>query len=516
MKSLTPLEGARAVLAAALFVVLSSVGTAAAPSWEAVNPQIGIGKGVRLEVRLVGDSANAVGPVVIRSSRLDMGPDGMEAMTAHLRPVTSLIPNIAVFEADIIMAGRWALNISGLPAGHSAPVSGVVIFTAAERHGEAQSPANDARIERRILYYRNPMGLADTSQTPKKDWMGMDYIPVFADEANLPPGAVRIDLAKVQRIGVRTEEVMQRNVTRTIRAPGIVALDESRLAVVTAKFNGFIEELFVPITGTNVRAGSPLVRVWIESPEILQKQSDLLTALRGVTGRPDDTERAARNLRLFGVPEAVVDRLRETREPVRSIILTMPADGTIMQKPATVGMRFAAGDILFRTADLSKVWVIAQVAERDLAQIRRGQTARILLKAFDDQPREDRIAYVYPELDAATRTAQVRIELDNADGMLRIGLYAEVEIEARGSGTVVAVPESAIIDSGRRRIAFVTKGDGIFVPRDLTLGRRGNGYVEIRAGVTDGERVVVSGNFLIDAESNLRAALGVFTAPAAP
>lgn len=516
MKRLTPLEGARTVLAAALFVVLSAVGTAAAPSWEAVNPRIGVGQGVRLEVRLVGDGPSVAGPVVVRSTRLDMGPDGMEAMTARLRPVVSPAPHTVVFEADIVMAGRWALSISGVTAGQSVPVSGVVIFTAAEQHGETQTPAAETPSERRILYYRNPMGLADTSQTPKKDWMGMDYIPVFADEANLPPGSVRIDMAKVQRAGIRTEEVAKRNVTRTVRATGIVTPDESRIAIVTAKFNGFIEELFVPIAGTNVRAGAPLVRVWIESPEILQKQSDLLTALRGGTGRPDDTERAARNLRLFGIPEAVVNRLRETREPVRSIILTMPADGTVMQKPALVGMRFAAGNTLFRTADLSRVWVMAQVAERDLALVRRGQTARILLKAYDDQPREGRVAFVYPELEPATRTAQVRIELDNADGMLRIGLYAEVEIEARGSGTVVAIPESAIIDSGRRRIAFVAKGDGLFEPRDLTLGRRGNGYVEIRAGVTDGERVVVSGNFLIDAESNLRAALGTFTAPAAP
>jgi len=516
MKILTLLEGARAVLAAALFVVLSAVGTAAAQSWEAVNPRIGVGQGVRLEVRLVGDGPSVAGPVVVRSTRLDMGPDGMEAMTARLRPVASPAPHMTVFEADIVMAGRWALSISGVPAGQSVPVSGVVIFTAAEQHGETQTPAAETPSERRILYYRNPMGLADTSQTPKKDWMGMDYIPVFADEANLPPGSVRIDMAKVQRAGIRTEDVKQRNVTRTVRATGIVTPDESRIAIVTAKFNGFIEELFVPIAGTNVRAGAPLVRVWIESPEILQKQSDLLTALRGGTGRPDDTERAARNLRLFGIPEAVVNRLRETREPVRSIVLTMPADGTVMQKPALVGMRFAAGDTLFRTADLSKVWIMAQVAERDLALVRRGQTARIMLKAYDDQPRDGRIAFVYPELDAATRTAQVRIELDNADGSLRIGLYAEVEIETRGNGTVVAIPESAIIDSGRRRIAFVAMGDGLFEPRDLTLGRRGNGYVEIRTGVTDGERVVVSGNFLIDAESNLRAALSTFTAPAAP
>jgi Cu(I)/Ag(I) efflux system membrane fusion protein len=366
------------------------------------------------------------------------------------------------------------------------------------------------------LYYRNPMGLPDTSPAPKKDWMGMDYIPVYADEVNDPPGTVRISLAKVQRAGVRTEEVTRRNLARTVRAVGTIEPDESRLAVVTAKFGGFVEELFVPVTGAQVRAGAPLVRVWIESADILQKQSDFLIAVRGTTGRPEDVERAARNLRLFGIPDQVISRLRDTREPVRSIVLTAPADGTVMQKPALVGMRFAAGDTLFKTADLSKVWVIAQVAERDLGLVRPGQAARITLKAYADAPRDGRVAFIYPELNAATRTALVRIELPNGDGLLKAGLYADVEIDTRSETVMVAIPESAIIDSGSRRVAFVAKDGGVFEPRDLQLGRRGNGFVEVREGVTESERIVVTGNFLIDAESNLRAALATFTPPSEP
>jgi Cu(I)/Ag(I) efflux system membrane fusion protein len=360
------------------------------------------------------------------------------------------------------------------------------------------------------------MGLPDTSPVPKKDWMGMDYTPVYADEAADAPGTVRISPAKVQRAGVRIEQVTRRTLSRTVRAVATIEPDESRLAVVTARFARFVEELFVPVTGTAVRAGAPLMRVWIESAEILQKQSDLLAALRSATARPEDVERATRNLRLFAIPDPVIVRLREAREPVRSIVLTAPADGTVMQKPAVVGMRFASGDTLFKTADLSKVWVMAQVAERDLGLVRVGQPARITIKAYDDSPRDGRVGFIYPELNTATRTALVRIELANGDGLLKTGLYADVDIDTRSESAMVAIPESAIIDSGSRRVAFVATGDGVFEPRDLVLGHRGNGFVEVRAGVGEGERIVVTGNFLIDAESNLRAALKTFTTPPSP
>ena len=196
-----------------------------------------------------------------------------------------------------------------------------------------------------------------------------------------------------------------------------------------------------------------------------------------------------------------------------SIILTAPADGTVLQKPAVVGMRFTSGETLFRTADLSRVWVMAQVSERDLALIHVGQAVRVAVKAYAEEFRDGQVAFVYPELSTATRTATIRIELPNADRRLKTGLYADVEIEARTEDAVVAIPESAVIDSGSRRSAFVSKGEGVFEPRPVVLGRRGNGFVEVRNGVSQGERIVVTGNFLIDAESNLRAALTTFTAP---
>lgn len=485
------------------------------PVWEAVKAEVPVGKSVRLEIRLIGAGANPVmSGVTVTSTRLDMGPDGMATMTAPLRPVSSAMPGIIAFETDLVMAGRWALTVSAKVEGQPKPVTGKVIFTAVEKRSESPSPANGTVSERKIVYYRNPMGLPDVSPVPKKDPMGMDYIPVHADEVSGRPGTVRIDPDKVQRAGVRIETVGRRNLARTVRAVGNIVSDESRLAVFTVRFNGFIEELLVPLTGTDVRAGQPLVRVWIESPEILQKQADFLTSLRGRTDRQGDTERAEQNLRLFGIPDQALEQLRRRGQPIRSIVLMAPTQGTVIDKPAVVGMRFAAGDTLFKIADHSRVWVMAQVAERDLAHVRVGQTGRVTFRALPGLALEGPVAFIYPELDKTTRSALLRIELPNPDGRLHIGLYADVAIGAGVSDDpVLAVPEAAVIDSGTRQVAFVAKGDGLFEPRDLNLGRRGHGFVEVREGLAEGERIVASGNFLIDAESNLRAALATFAAP---
>ena len=410
-----------------------------------------------------------------------------------------------------------------------AAIAGVVILVGAIFAGDIgeivralRARASDdamlaaSAVGRAIVYYRHPMGLPDTSPVPKKDSMGMDYIAVYAGEEADPSGTVRISPAKVQRAGIRTEPVAARVLTRSIRAAGTIAADESRVRVVTARFGGFIEELFVAVTGAEVKAGAPLMRVWIESAEILQKQSDLLLTLRAAAaaaGRPGDIERAERNLRQFGIPDSLIEQLRRTGEPVRSIVLPAPAAGTVLDKPAMVGMRFAVGDALFRTADLSTVWVMAAVAERDLAVVRVGQRATVTLKAFPEVPLDGRVAFIYPEITAATRSALVRIELPNPDGRLKTGLYADVAIEAAvADRPVVAIPDSAILDSGKRRVVFVAIGDGLFEPREPRFGRRGDGYVEVIDGIALDERIVVRGNFLIDAESNLRSAIGAIGA----
>jgi len=379
----------------------------------------------------------------------------------------------------------------------------------------SQEPATPKPSGKRVLYYRNPMGAPDISPTPKKDTMGMDYIPVYEDDVSGPPGSVRIAPEKLQRAGVRTELVARRSLIRTVRAYGAIAHDEQREAVLTAKFDGFIEELLVPLTGAEVEVGQSLARVWIESRDIIQKQSDYAIALRS-SGRPADLERAAANLRQFDIPDPVLETLRQTGHPVRSLTLNAIRGGTVIERPALNGMRFSAGMTLFRIVDLSVVWAMARVAERDLPAIAVGQTVRVMPSGAAGAI-EGRVDFIYHDLDAATRTGLVRIKLPNRERRLRIGQYADVAIETgTAADTVIAVPDQAVIDSGTRRVAFVVKPGGLFEPRDLVLGRRGDGFVEVRQGLSEGERIVVTGNFLIDAESNLRAALTGLTAPGVP
>jgi Cu(I)/Ag(I) efflux system membrane fusion protein len=479
-----------------------------APAFEAVKSEVTVGKNIRIELKLAGiEPVPASQDITVEKSRLDMGPDGMEAMAAPLKPLPGASPGVLAYQADLAMAGRWAFSITARIKGRDEPVTSTVIFAAVESETRA-----DARKKGpgKILYYRNPMGLPDVSPVPKKDSMGMDYIPVYEDDTGGPQGTVRISPEKVQRAGVRTQKAERRIVSRAVRAPGTVVADDTRLGVVTAKFNGFVEELYVPSVGEPAKRGQKLMKVWIESPDILQKQADLTSTMTGAGRGGIVHESAERNLRFFGFSDEAVEEIRKAGRPLRSLTLNVPRDGTVLDKPALVGMRFSSGDTLFRTADLSTVWIIAQVAEGDLASIREGQAASVQLKAFPNETREGKVERIYPELNMATRTVPVRIVLPNADGRLRPGLFAEVKFGTNGGEAVVAIPDSAVIDSGRRRVAFVAKGEGLFEPRELETGVRGDDFIEIRKGVAEGEDVVVRGTFLVDAESNLKAALAGF------
>ena len=499
--------GAAAAMIACLVLVLPSL-AAQTITLQAITPEVSVGDAVRVDIRVLDDQGQPVSiPVTVTALRLDMGPDGMQGMTTRVVAVPNDQVGTLTIEADFTMAGHWALTLSATVNG--AEVTGSLTLTAAEKAADA-TPAASTVGERRIVYYRHPMGLPDTSPVPKKDEMGMDYIPVYEDEVSGPAGSIRITPEKIQRAGIRTARVTRQSMKTTVHGVGTIAMDERRVAMLSAKFEGFVEELYVNATGMPVQAGQKLARIWIASPDILQKQADYLTALKR-----GDAERAADNLRLFGISDAVIAELKRTGMPVRSIILTAASSGVVLDKQAVPGMRFEPGEMLFMLGDVSTVWVVTQIAERDVSLLANGQTASITLNADPGRAVSGIISFISPILSTATRTATVRIEVPNNDGALKIGQYADVAIAATaGEEAPLVIPASAVIDSGSRQVAFVAKEGGLFEPRDLQLGMRGDGMVEILSGLSEGEQIVVAGNFLIDSESNLRAALASVT-PAA-
>jgi Cu(I)/Ag(I) efflux system membrane fusion protein len=356
---------------------------------------------------------------------------------------------------------------------------------------------------KRILYYRNPMGLPDVSKTPKKDSMGMDYIPVYEGE-DTDSSAVKVSAGKIQRIGVRSEPAALRVIAMPLRAPGTIQLDERRISVISLRSEAFVETVENITTGSEVRKGQPLMQVY--SPVIASAAAEYAATL-GLKGEPTGPQGSRQRLLNLSASPELVDEIQRTRQVPLTFTWSSPRSGIVLERNVSNGMRIVPGDALFRIADHSVVWAIVDVAERDLAAVSEGQPVTVRARSYPDRTFTGKVALVYPHLSPATRTVRVRIELPNADHLLLPDMYAEAEIDTGSGEKVIAVPDSAVIDSGDRQIVIVDRGEGRFEPRKVRLGRRGAGYVEIKEGVSDGEAVVSSANFLIDAESNLKAAL---------
>lgn len=381
--------------------------------------------------------------------------------------------------------------------------------------GAASAPADAAAgeaggSERKILYYRNPMGLPDTSPEPKKDSMGMDYIPVYADDAPDDSGVVRVSPARVQTLGVKTALAENKMLDAAVRAVGRIEVNERAIVDVAPRFEGWIERLYVNAVGDPVRRGQPLFSVY--SPELQSAGEELNIAERlqrsSAGSDPVAAESAAR------LADATRARLRnwEIAAPAGGKVpsrqtFNAPANGVVLEKRAVQGARFMAGEAIYRIADLSTVWVIADIFEQDLARVRVGQAATISLDAFPGHSFEARVDYLYPTLNSATRSTPVRLTLDNRDGLLRPGMFAHVDLASAGAAPRVTVPISAVIDDGARQVVLLALDEGRFKPQPVKLGQRGRTEVEVLDGVLAGDRVVVSANFLIDSESQLKAAL---------
>jgi Cu(I)/Ag(I) efflux system membrane fusion protein len=384
------------------------------------------------------------------------------------------------------------------------------------------------KAERKLLYYRNPMGLPDTSPTPKKDPMGMDYIAVYSGEADDEPSSanqVRISTEKVQKLGVRTEAAQRRTLDRQVRASGRIEPDERRVFSISPKFEGYVERLHVNTTGQAVGKGQPLFEVY--SPELVSAQREYAIAVQGLdslkyaggstlAGMKQLADGSLQRLKNWDVSEDQVKALVASGNIQRTLTFRSPVSGIVMEKKAVQGMRFMPGESLYQIADLSAVWVIADVFEQDIALVKNGATAAVRINAYPDKSFSGKVTYVYPTLQAETRTVAVRLELANPGGLLKPGMFAQVELPVGANAPVVTVPVSAVIDSGTRQMVLIQLKEGRFEPREVKLGGRSDTHVAVLEGVKEGEQVVVAANFLIDAESNLKAAVSGFgSAPAA-
>ncbi len=383
------------------------------------------------------------------------------------------------------------------------------VFASEDVSFEPKPPASETAAttsgEGRVLYYRNPMGLPDTSPVPKKDSMGMDYIPVFEGE-DLNTGNLTLSAGKIQRTGVKTALATKQTLQRPIRAPATIAFDERRISVIATRTEAFIETVADVTTGQRISQGLPLVELYAR--EVSLAGADFVTNL----GRKGPTAGAVQRLKNLGVADSVIEEVRRTGKVPLRIALTAPASGVVLERNAIVGMMAPPGQTLFRIADTSRVWALADVSEPSLAGVNQGARAIVRMRGLNDQEFIGSVELVYPELNVQTRTAKVRIELPNPDSVLRAGMFADVEIIGNADSAVVAVPDGAIIDTGDRQLVFIDQGEGRFAPRDIKTGARAGGLVEIRKGLAEGERVVTSATFLLDAESNLKAALAGMSA----
>jgi membrane fusion protein, copper/silver efflux system len=401
------------------------------------------------------------------------------------------------------------------------PVCGMKLEKRLPRGASPPAAVASSLGERRILYYRHPMDPSVRSDKPAKDDMGMDYIPVYAEEAQAGssvPGraAVTIPPERAQLLGIRSEPVTAGVSGSTLRTVGHVAIDERRREVVQTKYEGYVEKLYVDFTGKPVRRGQPLLAIY--SPELVAAQKEYLVA-RGAQQRLGDSsvpgvakdgtelaEAARQRLRSLDVSPDEIATLERTGATRRTVTLRSPVSGLVIQKTAFEGMKVSSADRLYEIADLSRVWVLAEVYEKDVAAIRVGLPARVVLPNQPGREWRGIVSFVSPTVKPETRTVEARIELSNADGLLKPEMFADVYLEG-ASASVLTVPESAVVQTGERTLVFVDKGQGHYEPREVSIGERVPGGYRVRGGLVAGERVVVSANFLLDSESSIRSAI---------
>jgi RND family efflux transporter MFP subunit len=384
---------------------------------------------------------------------------------------------------------------------------------------ETAAPAG----ERKVLYWKSSMITGEIHESPGKDSMGMDLVPVYADEVTAG-STIRIDPVTEQDMGIRVDTVTRGPLRHTVRTVAYVDYDETALTEITTKVDGWIEKLFVDQTGAQVHAGDPLFALY--SPALFSAQEEYLAAIRNQQqadvpavprSRADSRElvRSARTrLEYFDISAEQIAELERTGTVRKTLVIRAPFTGIVTHKNVVEGQMVKAGAALLRLADLSTVWVIAKVYEYDLPYVALGQEAFMTLTYLPGRTFHGRVTFVYPYLETKTREVSVRMEFHNPGYELKPGMYATVTLTSQVAADAVLVPDTAVIDTGTRAVVFVVAGPGRFEPREIRRGLRSDGNrIQALSGVSPGETVVVSGQFLLDSESRLREAALKFLPP---
>ncbi len=368
--------------------------------------------------------------------------------------------------------------------------------------------------KRKILYWRAPMNPKEIYDHPGKSNMGMDLVPVYAD-ASGESGVVSINPVIQQDMNVKIATVKKGTLNAEVFTNGILQPDEQKEFVATTKIGGWIDKLYINYTGQKIRKGDKLIKIY--SPELVAAQEEYLTALAydnamKTTGAKTNLIRnALRKLELLDVSDAEIQRLKETKKVRKYILLTAPFDGTVLYKGVDEGAKINRGTPLMKIADLRNLWILADVYEYELPKISLGDKAKVTFDYLPGKTYNGKISFIYPVLDTKTRTIKVRIDLPNPKGELKPGMFASVDIKGKNLGTYPLVPEQAILRSGRQNTVIIALGDGKFKPAQIELGAYSNGYYQVLSGLQAGTKIVTSAQFLIDSESNLRAALSGFS-----
>lgn len=371
--------------------------------------------------------------------------------------------------------------------------------------------------EKKILYWRAPMDPNEIYDQPGKSKMGMDLVPVYDDETG-GSGIVNIDPAVQQNMNVKIMEVKSEKLSPGITTNGVLSLNEKREFIVTTKVNGWVEKLFVNYTGQKVNKGQKLMEIY--SPELVSAQQEYLTALsynksvesssnKDISGSGDMlVENAKRKLQLLDMSDDAIKDLEENKNVKTYITLYAPFTGTVLDKNILAGQKIMAGMQLLHLADLSNLWLTADVYEYELSKVKTGAKAKLKFNYLPGKIFNGKISFIYPTIDPKSRTAKIRIDVPNSNGELKPEMFANVEIAGIETGITPVVPENSVIRSGSKDFVIISLGDGKFKPQRVRLGEYSNGYYQVLKGLNEGNKIVTSAQFLIDSESNLRSALG--------